>query len=610
MCGIAGIVTTDVRAYQGQLDRMISSLSHRGPDGSGSHFFKRCALGHTRLSIVDLESGGQPMLTPDKRLGITFNGEIYGFKDIKSNLPDYPFNTSSDTEVILALYKRYGEDMMSHLPGMFSFAIWDEAKQMLVCARDRFGEKPFYYAFGKKGEFLFASEIKAILATDLIDPVVSRKAIAHYLRHLHIHPYETVYENVHLLPPAHSLSYIDGHLKIKRYWDLPKTDNNIDMPDAVERFKYLFDSAVKNYLVADVPVGAFLSGGLDSSTIVAAASRYKADLKTYSFGFEGGLSELPFAREVATLYKTDHIELTEDKVDIGELLIKMQEVYDEPFADSSNIPTYLICKLARQYGKVVLTGDGGDELLAGYSYWYSNLYLMEHERKAGFWHYAVLSMAVKVSKRMRNRMIGQDYRQKYGTVSNAHKAQNQYFSDFELAHLMIGNKQEVSYADMAFDKTDTVDDALRMDILDYMPGDILVKTDRASMANGLELRSPFLDVDFASFCISLPSRLKIDADNNKLILRQAYSDAWPDSIRRRSKQGFGAPVTQWLKQESVHVLKQKYLNNPKNKVFEIISFENSRRTVNRDDYQAWILLVLSLWMERHEFAFGTDGSYA
>lgn len=610
MCGIAGIISTDIEEYQRQLDSMICALSHRGPDGSGRHFFKRCALGHTRLSIVDLETGGQPMLTPDKQLGITFNGEIYGFRDIKARISGYPFHTSSDTEVILALFRRYGEDMMPHLPGMFAFAIWDEARQRLFCARDRFGEKPFFYAFGKKGEFLFASEIKAILATGLIYPIVSRKAIAYYLRHLYVSPYETAYENVYVLPPAHSLTFIDGHLKIERYWNLPNADNNIDMPEAVERFKYLFDKAVNNYLVADVPVGAFLSGGLDSSTIVAAASRYKADLKTYSFGFEGGISELPYAREAANRFNTDHIELTEDKVDIRELLIKMQEVYDEPFADSSNIPTYLICKLARQYGKVVLTGDGGDELLAGYSYWYNNLYLMEHERKAGFWHYAVLSMAAKVLKKMRNRMIGQYYRRKYGTVSNAHKTQKRYFSDVEMDYLMIVNGQEVSYADTAFDKTDTVDDALRMDILDYMPGDILAKTDRASMANGLELRSPFLDVDFASFCISLPSCLKLDAYNNKLILRKAYSDAWPDSVRTRGKQGFGAPVTQWLKQESVHALKQKYLNNPKNKVFEIISFDNSRRTVNKDDYKTWILLVLSLWMERHEFAFGTDGSYA
>lgn len=604
MCGIAGIVTTDAGAYQGRLDSMISALSLRGPDGSGRHFFKRCALGHTRLSIVDIEGGGQPMLTPDKQLGITFNGEIYGFRDIKAKMVGYPFHTSSDTEVILALFRRYGDDMMLHLPGMFAFAIWDEARQRLFCARDRFGEKPFYYAFGRKGEFLFASEIKAILATGLISPVVSRAAIAHYMQRLYVHPHETIYENVYVLPPAHSLTYQDGRLKVERYWKLPETNNTIEIPEAVSIFNYLFEQAVKRQLVADVPVGAFLSGGLDSSTIVAAASRYKADLKTYSFGFEEGISELPYAREAANRFKTDHIELTEDKVDIGELLIKMQDVYDEPFADSSNIPTFLICRMANQYGKVVLTGDGGDELLAGYNYWYNPLFHMENKSEASSGLIALLYLTSIIRKSVRHKATGLWYRRKYGSISRAHAAQNLYFTDKELSLLGLAKKSEISQVEPSWQTSGTVDDALRMDLEDYMPGDILVKTDRASMSNGLELRSPFLDVDFASFCISLPSHLKINSENTKLILRKAYSGEWPESIRTRGKQGFGAPVSSWLKRDSVRCLKEEYLNDSSKKIFELISFRDSRSFVNKDDYKTWILLVLALWMEKHEFILG------
>lgn len=609
MCGIAGIVAPETERYHGHLQRMMATLGHRGPDESGTYFFKNCALGHTRLSVVDLRTGQQPMISPADPVGITFNGEIYGYKSLRAFLGDFPFRTTSDTEVILALYQRFGAKMFSRLPGMFAFAVWDDRRQELLCARDRFGEKPFFYAFGRDGEFLFASEIKALLASGLVEPVLNREAIAHYMKYLYVHPHQTVYKNVHTLPPARFLRYRDGRESLERYWNLPEPRNDIEITEAAEELARLFDRAVSVCLVADVPVAAFLSGGLDSSTVVAIASRHQARLKTFSFGFADSVNELPFARQVADLYKTEHVEMADQGADLGALLVAMQDIFDEPFADSSNIPTYLISRSARQHTKVALTGDGADELLAGYSSSYNPLLNMQqaggrHTERAFFF-----GLAVKLARRaailfnttVEHKLKGIEYRQRYRSVAQAHAAQRQYFTDHEISQFGLEPAAAQSLAGPANEACDTIDDALRMDIEDYMPGDILVKLDRASMANGLELRAPFLDVDFASFCISLPYRLKINTEHGKLVLRRAMANLWPPLVRTRGKQGFGAPVNQWLKRSSVKALKEQYLNDRRQKLFALLPFERTRSAVNHDDYKTWILLVLALWLDKHGF---------
>jgi len=612
MCGIAGIVAPDAERYLEMLQLMTGSLSHRGPDDSGMHFFGSCALGHRRLSIVDLEVGRQPMLSPVAPVGITFNGEIYGYRGIRENQTDYPFRTSSDTEVILALYDKYQHDCIAHVPGMFAFAVWDDACQELFCARDRFGEKPFYYAFGNGGEFIFASEIKAIIASGLVTPVLNLDSVVHYCRHLYVHPHTTIYKNIHTLPPAHTLCFKNGRVTVERYWQIPSQRESIEPEEAVEQFRSLFDKAVANQLVADVPVGVFLSGGLDSSTIVAIASKYQTNLKTFSFGFEDAVSELPFAQEIARRYLTDHTELTARDANIAELIESMQEVYDEPFADSSNIPTYLISKLSRKHVKVVLSGDGGDELLAGYNWWYQPLMFMEQARGYSYTKSMIIILSARLlakcnRKKALQRLYhgtGARYSQRYNSIMDAHYAQNHFFTNDELAILgLTGNEKATGkgFEKYSWRPTGTVQDALLMDIENYMPGDILVKTDRAAMANGLELRAPFLDVDFASYCISLPAHLKITKERDKAILRDAYADAWTDSIRKRGKLGFCAPVDKWLVRGTVQTLRDNYLNNPQRKIFSLLSFENSRMFVKRNDYRTWILLVLAVWLEKHEF---------
>jgi len=616
MCGIAGIVAPDARSCEEELARMLVALRHRGPDGSGSHFFRDCSLGHTRLSIVDLENGRQPMLSPAARTGVTFNGEIYGYQEIKGQLTGYPFRTSSDTEVILALYERYGEKMLSRLPGMFAFAIWDDAKQTLFCGRDRFGEKPFYFAYGRNGEFLFASEIKALLATNLFTPVLSLAAVRDYLRYLYVSPDRTIYENVHVLSPGHSLRWERGQHSIQQYWVPPPIRHDLVLGDAVEEFKSKFSSAVRRQLVADVPIGAFLSGGLDSSTIVAEAARHTDQVRTFSFAFEGALNEVPYAREVARLYKTDHTELATGAVDLGEMLGEMQQVYDEPLADSSNIPTYLLCKEARRHVKVVLTGDGGDELLAGYE-WYKPLYAMAGQAKDLPLQRNALRVLRKCAelggfactKGLSERYLGMVYRKNFGSVLAAHRITWGWFTDREIAALgSLGDPSGLGPVEMS-DTPGSLDDAIRYDISHYMVGDILVKIDRASMASGLELRSPFLDVEFAEFCMSLPYQLKLNGRDDKLLLREAYAKSWPPSVRKRSKQGFGAPVGKWLSQPTLRQLTKRCLHDSRHKIFELIDFDASRRFVEAGDYKTWILLTLAVWLERHDYDLPSRSRY-
>ena len=602
MCGITGIVAKNSKNYGDSLNKAIFSLKHRGPDANGTHFFDNCALGHTRLSIVDLSTGAQPMLSDGDKLGITFNGEIYGYKDIKKELNNYNFKTTSDTEVILSLYEKYGENMMDKLPGMFSFAIWDEKKQSLFCARDRFGEKPFYYCLGKNNELIFASEIKAIIATGLIQPILDKESLIDYIKHLYVNPNKTIYKNIYTLPPAHFLTFKKGTINVERYWQLPETNEKISLSNAKKTFKELLNKAVSKQLIADVPVGAFLSGGLDSTTVVDVASKLKPNLQTFSFGFGESINELPFAKLVAQKYNTDHKELQSGEYDLASLFVEMQEIYDEPFADSSNIPTYLISKAAKKYNKVVLTGDGGDELFGGYTSWYKPVYYMSQNLIFQIFN-IIKSAIIFIFKPTRKNKVDLYYRVKgfinkilFRNPLDIHIKKNTYFTDEELDKLLTYKKIEPELS-----KKTSLNDVIKFDILNYMPGDILTKIDRASMANGLELRSPFLDVDFASFCISLPSRLKINNKEDKVILRETFSNEWPKEIRNRSKQGFGAPIKEWLELPSFIVLKEKYLKDSKQKIFDIVDFNQTQKIIVKNNYQTWVLLVLSIWLEKHPF---------
>lgn len=593
MCGISGIVGNNLNDCQKNVSKMIIALNHRGPDASGMVSFNNCVLGHNRLSIVDLATGQQPMYSYDKNKAVVFNGEIYGYQELKNNL-DYPYQTKSDTEVILAAYEKYQEDLVVHLPGVFAFGIWDNNKKELFLARDRFGEKPLYYTFGTNGEFIFASEIKAILATNLVNPILDRESLNHYLRYLYAPVNKTIYKNIFTLPPAHSLVYKNNEIKIKKYWDLPVVKTGVKIDDAVENFKFLLEKSVKNQMIADVPVGAFLSGGLDSSTIVALASKFSSQpLKTFSFGFSGLANELPYALEISKKYKTEHVELYADD-NLAELLLKMSNIYDEPFADSSNIPTYLIAREAKKYVTVALSGDGGDEFCGGYGWYHPFLYAGNTKKiQRSQFYYLLVKIAARLNPKLQflfwQAQAGKG--DSSGDWQKFHKELNSYFTAKELCDL--GLPETNNNAIMV----ENFNNPSQLDVLDYMPGDILVKTDRASMANALELRAPFLDVDFANFCLSLPFSLKINKIEDKIILRKAFANTWTDNIRKRSKQGFGAPVKIWLQNKDVENLKNDYLKNKNRKIFNLISYNNSRKFVEANNYRTWILLVLAVWLE-------------
>ncbi len=579
---------------------MVASLRHRGPDGEGTHFFPDCALGHTRLSIVDLDTGGQPMLGPGGETAIVLNGEIYGYRAIREELAACPFRTTSDTEVILMLYLRHHQRLPERVPGMFAFALWDEKRRSLLAARDRFGEKPFFHARGPDGEFIFASEIRAILASGLVTPRLSRESVAHFLRRRFVHPHRTIYENVHTLPPAHQLRFEDGSVEIRRFWELgPHPLARVGLDQAAEHLRRCLSEAVEQQLVADVPVGAFLSGGLDSSTVVAAASAHRKGIKTISFGFQGEMDERPYAREVAARYGTDHLEVEELDLDVGAMLTRMAEVFDEPFADSSAVSTYAVCEEARKHLKVVLTGDGADELLAGYDWWYAPLLDMEKEPAHSDVRRMILRFAAAVVRRIgpsgsfdgpARRLRGTDLRGEHRTVGAAHSHLREFFSDADLTSLDLPLPPRD-------DAGDSLDAVLRTDLTTYLPGEILVKADRASMAHGLELRAPFLDAGVAEFLAALPSSLKLSRSESKIVLRRAYTRDWPESIRKRGKQGFGAPVDRWLLRDDVKALVARCFDDPKSRLNSLLpgNAVSTFRTEGR--HKTWALLTLGLWLD-------------
>lgn len=607
MCGISGIVANSVERYASAQEAMIRSLYHRGPDGNGTHMFSNCLLGHNRLSIVDLETGDQPLLNRNKNKGIVFNGEIYGYKSIRKDI-SYDYQTTSDTEVIMALYEKHGTGLTEHLPGMFSFAIWDDDKQALFAARDRFGEKPFFYSFTENKELVFASEIKAICASGLITPKVNRAAISKYLNCGYTGPLETIYENVHVLPPAHTLVYSDGTIEIKRYWNYPSTTTqNISLSDAAEKFEELFDKSVEKQLIADVEVCAFLSGGLDSTSVVSSAHKYKPDLKTLAFGYKNESNELPYAKDAALKYSTDHYELLEESSSFENHFLKLSEIYDEPFADSSAIATYMICKLAADKTKVVLTGDAGDELLGGYTWWYKPIVDQLAERNTSSIKYAFVT-ALAAAEKIREKGTGDTskraWRQKYinirdgkQQVSPVDAVQNRFnnLTDQDLESLSLPRQKSFS---MFWEEEGNINDAMKFDIADYMPGDILVKTDRAAMANSLELRSPFLDVDLASFCMSMPGEFKITSSSDKILLREAMAKYWPESIKNRNKQGFGVSKNHWQDSPKMKGFYKDFVYDSSSALYNVLPYNETTKLLKSKPHLLHALFILSAWVDK------------
>lgn len=595
MCGIAGIISKNARNYQEEIQKMTDSMIHRGPDSSHYEFYENAALGHRRLSIIDLsENGKQPMFSNTKNECIVLNGEIYGYQDIKRQYSEYPYHGGSDTEVILAMYQRKQENLIHDLPGMFAFAIWDEKKQQLYCARDRFGEKPFYYAIGNNDEFIFASEIKAILASGLIQPKVNPEAVSNYLQYGYVSTYQSIYSNIFTLPPAHQLIWKDGKVSVSRYYSLPAKDRVISLSDAKEEFIYLLKNAVKKQLIADVEVGSFLSGGLDSSSVVALVDEFLPHQTTISFGYDHKDSELKYAKEIADLYKTNHIEVHEQKKDLAESLLNISPFFDEPFADISYLPHYEICKNARKNLTVALSGDVGDELFGGYHF-----YTVENKLKNHFsYQNLIAKFGLSLYQKVKPISFLTQQNLKYDSILDFHL--NSVRNDFSKEERrMLGISTDYKQGYSFTPNPNSLNDIMRVDMENYVPGNMMVKSDRMAMANSLEVRTPFLDLDFAEFCIQLPDQLKLSNDNDKIILRETMGSYWTETIRKRHKQGFGLSVKSWFEEENLMKLSNDLLKNKNQKIFNYIDFDAAQKFLNKD-HKHWNLLNLALWAHNNQ----------
>jgi asparagine synthase (glutamine-hydrolysing) len=578
MCGIALALNADAPP-SAVIGRMVDALSHRGPDARGEEARGTGALGHTRLSIIDLTTGAQPMQSGWR--SITFNGEIYNYRELRDELRalGHEFRTTSDTEVLLAAHEEWGSEMLDRLRGMFAFAIWDDSTRTLFAARDLFGEKPLFFATAADGTLLLASEIKALLASGVVAGKLDRTSVDAYLALGYVPPERTIYADIQTLPPAHALTWSNGRLDVARWWTPRMETQALGLDEAGERLYAAVDRAVERQMVADVTVGAFLSGGLDSSTIVALMQRHnERPIKTFAVGFGSVINELPYARAVASRYRTDHHEIDLAEPPVAELLRRMASVYDEPFADSSNIPTYLICEFARRDVKVVLSGDGGDELFGGYG-WYTSVQ-------------QALSM-----KGGRPRWL----RTRWPDPWAATLAQHINIREPQRRALWQHDAPAPRLAD------DVPDERVRglnrgfyFDLTSYLPGDILVKVDRASMAHGLETRAPFLDRDVVELALSLPERLKVDGERNKIVMRQAFTKLWPEELHGRGKQGFGGPIPVWLQNADVRAVATEVFAPGARLRTLLPGITNDMAKGN--DSTTWTLLTLGLWLERWKVA--------
>ena len=568
MCGIVGVVGPPDDVDRGLAVRgMARAIVHRGPDDDGFFDEAGCHLGMRRLAIIDVAHGGQPISNEDGSVVTVFNGEIYNYRDIQASLRarGHVLATESDTETLVHLYEDHGSDLVNHLRGMFGLAVWDRKTGTLVLARDRAGKKPLYY-FEDGPRLWFASELKGLMAVASVPHRVDPVAVHHYLTYQYVpHPW-SVLAGVKKLPPAHRLTWREGSLSVERYWQLEYPDAGAPAPRpeedlAVELRQQLIE-ATRIRMISERPLGAFLSGGLDSSAVVAAMTHASdTPVKTFSIGFEEEkYNELPHARRVAELYGTEHHELVV-KPDIEHLLPRLAQQFDEPFADSSAIPSFYVAEMARRNVVVALNGDGGDESLGGYQkYAYFMKMLPDHRLPAPL---ARLSRGVgeRIGRQPSNRRVvsrlgmagvvlgDADPCNRYGRmVSYFFPEEKAALYRPEFAELVVGaDSYELGAGIWAGNRhADPVNRLMAMDVGMYLPGDLLPKVDITTMAVSLEARSPFLDHVFMEWAASLPGSLKVRGGTTKYLMKKALEPWLPRDLIHRPKMGFGMPRDEWL----------------------------------------------------------------
>lgn len=641
MCGIVGYYTSQFTArYRDSLPQATKTLSKRGPDDSGLYFDddNGVGLGHRRLSIIDLSpTGHQPMASLDGSRTIVFNGEIYNFSSVREELVacGHVFKGTSDTEVVLSAFIQWGPDCLDKFIGMFAFAIWDASKKELFIARDRLGIKPIYYCHTNNA-FLFASELKALMAFAPFERQIDAASFHLYLHYQYIPAPRTIFENTFKLEPGSYLILSNGKLAKKQWWTLPGMNpepvlsNPMAEEDALAELDYLLTQSVSDRLISDVPLGALLSGGIDSSIVVALMQKVNRDpVKTFSIGFkEEGYNEAPWAKKIARHLGTDHTELTVSSADALSVIPQLPETYDEPFADSSAIPTFLVSQLTREWVTVALSGDGGDEQFAGYvRYWMTETMSKGLRRMPVCFRNQLKRhlSSLPISKLSRlyttirpclpQRLQVENFQDKWQKVV----AQLTQTNLSELYRMTVciwphpdilkltGLAPPSSSYEAVFDSTQHLETLRRLMLVDqhtYLPDAMLTKVDRASMAASLEVRVPLLDHRVVDFTSQLPASLCYRQGKGKYLLAKLLSKYVPQHLIDRPKMGFGVPIAQWLKKELKELvtdyLSPAHLGREGRFDPLVVShlIKEHMDGINNHQHRIWVLLMWEMWRER------------
>lgn len=634
MCGIAGFCRVDDAPQPPEarqwLASMTSAMAHRGPDGMGLWVDGPVALGHRRLSIIDLSTGAQPMQDMTGEITVTYNGEIYNFAALRAQLERYghTFRTASDTEVIINAWREWGVECVTWFEGMFAFALWDAREGTLFCARDRFGKKPFYYTV-QQDNFLFASELSALMCFPGLDRSVSPRTLMRYLAYEYVPTPASAFAGVQKLPPAHFLLFSQGRVGVHRYWDIPCPEPATQRPEAelAAELRHLLDQAVARRLVSDVPLGVFLSGGIDSSIVTGLMARHATRIKTFSIGFEeASYDESPYARIVARHYATDHHERVLKASECARLLPEIVARLDEPMADASVAPTWLLSGVTREKVTVALGGDGADELLAGYEHyiafkvaeWYRRIpallrkgciepltrllptaagYVNPRLAVQTFLQGANAPAALRVQTLLT--ALGPDMQRSLWRE----ELRDPGFLTPEA--LLAPTREHYAHWAPSLPGASPLARAFHVYLRQFLLDDILVKVDRCSMMHSLEVRAPFLDRDVAEFVARLPVEYKLRGFKRKYLLKKACADVLPPEILHRNKRGFQIPVAAWLRGElrplveellGEDFLRQQGLFAPRAVRALVDAHQRGEQDLRKP---LWTLLVLQLWWKNN-----------
>ncbi len=624
MCGIVGTVNNNSRQVMREtVEKMNRCIVHRGPDEDGFYLKNNVGLAMRRLAIIDLKGGQQPIFNEDRTKAIVFNGEIYNFQELREDLEKrgHKFYTNCDTEIIVHLYDEHGAECVNFLRGMFAFAIWDETDQSLFIARDRLGKKPLLYSHQPNGDLIFGSEFSALLSHPAVSREVDYEAIDEYLSYLCVPAPRTAFKQIRKLEPAHWLRWKNGKIEMQRYW-LPDFSKKIKISEteAVEETTRIVREATRARLISEVPLGAFLSGGVDSSIIVALMAEASANpVKTFSIGFdEADFSELKYAKMVAEHIGAEHHEFIV-RPDALEILPLLVEHYGEPYADSSSIPTYYVSRETRRHVTVALNGDGGDESFAGYERYMGMKAAESYHRIPGFVRKSLIEFPASLlpnSKKHRSRLrsakrfvesaslptIDRYFRWMSAIAPNL---KSELISE-NFRRNLNGTKPSDAL-DYWFERAngaDIIDKTMFVDQMTYLPNDLLVKVDIASMANSLEARSPFLDHKVIEFAATLPADIKVKKADTKTLLKKVAANLVPREAIYRRKMGFGVPIGAWLRGEMrdfmrENLLSEKFANRG---LFDQKKIENliteHQNQIRDHATPLWTLLMLELWFQR------------